>query len=179
MVYDPVIDGRQYEFGVSGLLYKRNLLLFDRQTGSLWSQLLSEAVTGPLAGARLKVLPAENTTWDAWRKKHPETRVLSFLTGHKRDYKQDPYADNPFPRKPALLVAIGEAARIYPYAELRKLRGPLREEIGGHRLTIVYDRRADSAHVASETPGPLTDFVAYLDDLKAFFPEAEIFKAAR
>ena len=65
MVYDPVISGRRYDFGVSGLLYKRNLLLFDRQSGSLWSQLLSEAVTGPLAGARLKVLPAENTTWDA------------------------------------------------------------------------------------------------------------------
>jgi len=179
VVYDPVISGRRYDFGVSGLLYKRNLLLFDRQTGSLWSQLLSEAVTGPLAGARLKVLPAENTTWDAWRKKHPETRVLWFVTGHKRDYKQDPYADHPFPRKPALLVAIGEATRIYPYSELKKPRAPLREEIGGHRLTIVYDRKTNSARVESETPSPLTHFVAYLDDLKAFFPQTEIFKAAR
>ncbi len=176
VVYDPVIDGRRYNFGVSGLLYKRNLLLFDRQTGSLWSQLLSEAVTGPLAGGRLKVLPAENTSWSAWRKQHPETRVLSFATGHLRDYSKDPYAEYPFPRRPALLVAAGGMRKIYPFSELKKHRALLKDQLGGFPVTIVYDRETETARVKAEDMESVTTFVAFLDDLRAFFPEAELFR---
>ncbi len=111
-MYDPLINGRRYEFGVSGLLYKRNLLFYDRQTDSLWSQLLSQAVTGPMAGRRLAVLAAENTTWRAWREEHPDTQLLSFVTGYPRDYKVDPYAAYPLPRSPALFVSAGGASRI-------------------------------------------------------------------
>ncbi|MBI1941934.1 MAG: DUF3179 domain-containing protein [Acidobacteria bacterium] len=179
MVYDPVIDGRRYEFGVSGLLYKRNLLLFDRQTGSLWSQLLSEAVTGPLAGTRLKVLPALNTTWGAWKKTHPGTRVLSFATGHARNYKEDPYAEYPFARNPALLVAHGGVIRIYPFSQLRKHRAPMADTFAGHTVTIVYDQKTDTAQVEGANPDSVVYFVSYLDDLKAFFPEAEIYKVRR
>jgi hypothetical protein len=179
LVYDPVINGRQYSFGVSGLLYKRNLLLFDRQTGSLWSQLLSEAVTGPLAGSRLKVLPAQNTTWSAWKAAHPETRVLSFATGHRRDYRLDPYADHPFPRNPALLVAGGGVIRIYPFPQLKKHRKPLRDTLGRLPVTIVYDAKTKTARVTGKDSESITSFVAFLADLQAFFPEADTFKAPR
>ena len=37
-------------FGVSGLLYNSDVLLYDYRTGSLWSQLLSLAISGPLKG---------------------------------------------------------------------------------------------------------------------------------
>lgn len=179
VVYDPVIDGRRYNFGVSGLLYKRNLLLFDRQTGSLWSQLLSEAVTGPLTGTRLKVLLAQNTTWGAWKDAHPETRVLSFATGYSRDYKQDPYAEYPFPRRPALLVAAGGVRKIYPFSQLKKHRAPLTDHVGGSPVTIVYGRETETARVKGEDPESVTSFVAFLDDLKMFFPEAELFQVRR
>ena len=179
MVYDPVIDGRRHEFGVSGLLYKRNLLLFDRQTGSLWSQLLSEAVTGPLAGSRLKPLPAVNTTWSAWKQAHSETRVLSFATGHLRDYRKDPYADYPFPRNAALLVAHGGVIRIYPFSQLKKHRAPVTDTLAGHTVTIVYDQKTDSALVEGANPDSVVYYVSYLDDLKAFFPEAEIYNVRR
>lgn len=174
-----MIDGRRLDFGVSGLLYKRNLLLFDRQTGSLWSQLLSEAVTGPLAGTRLKVLSALNTTWGAWKKTHPETRVLSFATGHARNYRDDPYAEYPFPRKPALLVAAGGVSKIYPFSQLKKLRGPVTDRVGGREVTITYDRKAKSASVKGDNPQSITFFFSFLDDLKAFFPEAEVYEARR
>ena len=51
-------------FGVSGLRYRGNLLIFDPETESLWSQIRSEAVTGPLTGTRLAVLPSTLTTWE-------------------------------------------------------------------------------------------------------------------
>jgi hypothetical protein len=158
-------------------LYKRNLLLYDRQTDSLWSQLLSQAVTGPLAGTRLSALPAEETTWGEWKKEHPDTKVLSFATGYPRDYHVDPYADYPFPRVPALFVTTGEKSKIYPFAELKKVGSPLADHLGGHSLTVVFSPRSKTARVEGGTS--LTWFVSFLDDLKAFFPEAEIFRAGR
>ena len=153
------------------------MLLYDRQTDSLWSQLLSQAVTGPLAGTRLSVLPAEETTWGEWKKEHPDTKVLSFASGYPRDYHVDPYADYPFPRVPALFVTTGEKSKIYPFAELMKAGSPLVDQLGGQSLTVVFSPRSKTARVEGGTS--LTWFVSFLDDLKAFFPEAEIYRAAR
>ena len=152
---------------VSGLLYQRNLLLYDRETESLWSQLLSQAVTGPLAGKSLTVLPAENTTWGAWRMVHPSTQVLSSATGYKRDYGLDPYASYLFPRLPALLVMVGRTAKIYPFQELKKLSGPLTDHVGDQELKILYDQKKQTARMENQ-PGSVIAFVAFINDLKTF-----------
>jgi Protein of unknown function (DUF3179) len=179
VVYDPMIEGRRYQFFVSGLLYKRNVLFYDRQTDSLWSQLLSQAVTGPMTGARLAALPAEDTSWEAWKAQHPETRVLSLVTGYDLDYGHDPYAAYPLDRSPALLVAGGGAIHIYPFLELRKASSPLTEEVGGERVTIVFDREADTARVEGYRAAAVTWFVGFLDTLKDFYPEAQVYRAKR
>ena len=171
-----MIEGRQYQFGVSGLLYKSNLLLYDKQTGSLWSQLLSEAVTGALAGKHLAVLPAENTAWGTWRAAHPGTRVLSFFTGYARDYAEDPYAAYPLRRNAALLVAAEGQIKIYPFSELKKARSAVTDRVGGQELDIRYDRRTNTARIDNQ-PASVTAFVAFLDDLKAFYPQAGIYRA--
>lgn len=164
---------------MSGRLYKRNLLFFDRQTDSLWSQLLSEAVTGPLAGSHLAMLPAENTTWEAWRTAHPNTLVQSFNTGYQRDYRQDPYAAEPISRNPALFVSAAGVNRIYPFSELKKNREPVALEFPGHSVTIAYDRRSQTASVEGADTARVSYFVSFLDDLKTFYPEAEIYRARR
>jgi hypothetical protein len=69
-------DGIVTSFGVSGLLWRGNLVLYDRATGSLWSQLLGRAVRGPRTGERLRLLPSRLTTWGEWREGHPDTEVL-------------------------------------------------------------------------------------------------------
>ena len=43
MVFDTKVNGRELTFGVSGLLYQSDMLLYDHQTESLWSQIKSEA----------------------------------------------------------------------------------------------------------------------------------------
>ena len=68
MVFDTKVNGRKLTFGVSGLLYQSDMLLYDHQTESLWSQIKSEAVTGSLTGARLKLLPSTHTNWESWKK---------------------------------------------------------------------------------------------------------------
>lgn len=70
--------GGVYLFGTSGLLYRSNKLMFDRQTLTLWSNLTGEPVVGRLARSpiRLPVLPVTLTTWEEWRELQPDTDVL-------------------------------------------------------------------------------------------------------
>ena len=72
--------------GVSGLLDKRDLLLYNRLSKSLWSQVMGQAVSGPRKLEHLVSVLIELTTWGYWKKQHPETKILSRDTGYGRDY---------------------------------------------------------------------------------------------
>ncbi len=84
-------DGAALTFGTSGKLVNSNLLMYDRQTDSQWPQILGVAITGPNEGVALEEFSLVWTTWDRWRRTHPETRVLSTATGFLRTYGSDPY----------------------------------------------------------------------------------------
>jgi hypothetical protein len=88
--YAAETEGRRFTFGTSGLLYRSNKLMFDHETGSLWSTLEGRPVVGPLAATslELRAYPVVTTTWEEWLKEHPETSVLSLDTGHERDYSE-------------------------------------------------------------------------------------------
>ena len=81
-------DGVTHDFGTSGFLYRSNKLMYDRATNSLWVTLLGKPVIGPLAETdiTLKHRSVVTTTWGEWKRRHPETQVLSLDTGHRRDY---------------------------------------------------------------------------------------------
>jgi hypothetical protein len=76
VVADRTVDGDALTFGVSGFLFRANLVLYDAETESLWSQLLATAIRGPHTGTELAVRPSTLTTWRAWREAHPDTDVL-------------------------------------------------------------------------------------------------------
>ncbi len=78
-------------FGVDGRLLHNNTVLFDRATGSLWSQLLGISIDGPLRGKVLQRVPAWWTTWGMARAALPDARVLATPTGIRRSYGKDPY----------------------------------------------------------------------------------------
>ena len=90
VLYETTVPGygAPFVFGSSGFLYRSNKLMFDRRTDSLWNQFTGKPVAGPLvnSGIELKTLPVAVTSWAEWRRKHPDTRVLSLETGHRRDY---------------------------------------------------------------------------------------------
>ena len=90
IVYDTTIKGVNYELGTSGFLYRSNKLMYDAATKSLWSTLTGTPVVGALVGKgiALKPLYLVTTTWGEWRRRHPETRVLSLNTGYQRDYSE-------------------------------------------------------------------------------------------
>lgn len=81
-------------FGVSGKLLYNTLVMYDRQTDSLWSQLYGVAVDGPLSGERLAFFSSHITTWEEWYARYPESKVLSKrLTC--RQFDCGTYSDNP------------------------------------------------------------------------------------
>jgi len=90
ILYKTEQDGVHYEIGTSGFLYRSNKLMYDKKTQSLWSTLEGEPVIGPLVdkGIKLDYLSVVTTTWGEWKKRHPETSVLSLQTGHRRDYNE-------------------------------------------------------------------------------------------
>ena len=83
------------EFGVSGLLFKNNLVMFDRAAvggeDSLWPQMLAGAFCGPKEGNQLSMFPAIEIEWEDWQALHPDTRVVSGNTGFSRTYTLYPY----------------------------------------------------------------------------------------
>ena len=88
--YESEVDGVVRQFGTSGLLYRSNKLFFDAMTMSLWSTLEGRPVVGRLVGSdlRLRLRSSVTTTWGEWRRRHPDTQVLSIDTGHVRDYRE-------------------------------------------------------------------------------------------
>lgn len=159
------------------MLTKSNVLFFDRETDSLWSQLYAIAVTGPMAGTKLHVLPAVHSSWSLWKEKHPQTTVLSFDTGHRRDYRRDPYASRMMDRRMVLAVTVNGTTKIYPFSELRKAGARLGDTVGGKEITIEFDREQKTASARGTDGEPVGTFFAYFTQLKAFYPDAEIFKA--
>ncbi len=73
----PTVNNRILEFGVSGRLYKSDLVMYDRQTGSFWSQLEGRAIIGPLSGRELELVPAEMLTWRVWKTRFDLGLVLA------------------------------------------------------------------------------------------------------
>jgi hypothetical protein len=76
VVYARELEGKTLELGVSGALYRDSLVLYDRETGSYWSQIDGKALRGPLTGKKLSEVPSMVTTWGQWRKEHPQTLLL-------------------------------------------------------------------------------------------------------
>lgn len=94
-IFDRRTEDGVREFGVSGLLYNSNVLMYERAAGeqSLFSQVQGQGVSGPGAKQPLKTLPVELTTWQDWHARHPDTTVASLQTGHHRNYARNPYGD--------------------------------------------------------------------------------------
>jgi hypothetical protein len=123
LAFDRRAAGRVLDFGTSGMLYNSDLVMYDRQTRSLWPQLEGRAVAGVLTGTTLTPYVVSTLSWGEWRAAHPGDWVLSRDTGHQRDYGRNPYTGydrpdgSPFafdgkadPRLPPMARVVGLGA---------------------------------------------------------------------
>ncbi|MBI5344807.1 MAG: DUF3179 domain-containing protein [Deltaproteobacteria bacterium] len=189
------MGGKVYTFGISGLLYKSNVLLYDRETESLWSQLKREAVTGPMTGARLTPLSSTLSTWKRWKRLHPDTLVLSTDTGYSRDYSADPYegyfksplaflgfrgkTSTELPEKELVLgIEMEGVKKAYPFSVLREMKAPFDDSISGHNITIHFDRESEEAY-ATEKERRLPGTVSYWFVWYSFHHDTPIYREKR
>lgn len=172
------------------MLYRSNVLMYDRFTESLWSQIKGEAVTGPLTGTELEVLPSTLTTWKKWHRQHPETQVLSLDTGHKRSYDSDPYLDyyaqqsgfrsffklGPGEEEKELVVGVvvDGQAKAYPMRDIKKSKR-IKDELGGKKLTLSFDADTDSLTVVDAKENNVEQMTVYWFVWKAIWPETKRF----
>ena len=194
LVYEANVGGKVLKFGVSGLLYNSDVLLYDRQTESLWSQILSKAVNGPMKGQKLKMIPSSQTSWSSWLKKQPNTKVLSTDTGFSRDYRRSPYGDYDqntstyfpvsatsrafHPKERVLGIEINGKYKAYPFVELGKLSASsLRDNFQGQNLTINFDVANRDGEVLNANGTPLELVNSFWFAWYAFHQNTAIFKA--
>lgn len=195
MAFSARAAGRALTFGVSGLLYNSDVLLYDRETDSLWSQIMAQAVTGPMNGAHLEQIPAVYTTWADWKRRRTDTLVLTEDTGHRRDYSQNPYADYErssqlffpvkfrsagyHPKERVLgLVRDGEA-RVWPFTELARSEVPLDDTIAGEPVTIHYDDAHQTASAYDADGERLPAVTLFWFAWYAFHPDTGVYEADR
>ncbi len=93
IVYEAQVNGTPEEFDVSGKLYNSNLLMYDKTTESLWSQIQGEAVVGDLTGTTFTLYPSQVVSFKTVREQYPQAQVLSADTGYHRDYSFYPYGN--------------------------------------------------------------------------------------
>ena len=195
MVFDANAAGRQLNFGVSGLLYQSDVLLYDRQTESLWSQIKQEAVTGKLVGTRLQLLASTQTTWGAWKKQHPNTFVLSTQTGHSRNYDDDPYKgyttsrDVMFsvgplnsryhPKEQVLGVELDGLAKAYPFSELARVKSPVKDKIGKKTVHVTYDPKSRTATIKDASGKELPSVAGFWFAWYAFHKDTQVYSAQK
>jgi len=92
--WDRIVNGSGTTFGVSGLLYNSNLIPYDRNTDSNWSQIRLECVNGELIGEKPAIIPLVETTWGVFKSMYPETKILDVGdTGFSINYGFYPYGD--------------------------------------------------------------------------------------
>jgi hypothetical protein len=191
LVFDRRLEGRAHRFGVSGLLYQSDLLMFDRESDSLWSQITARAVTGPRRGERLTLVRSRVEPWAAWRARHPDTTVLSPKTGHERRYGDSPYGDYAlderliFPveydrryhaKMPTLGLRLADGtARAYPASELVGAGGVASESFAGHRVRVSYD--PDTQVFDVEAPAAVEVIEGFWFAWFAFHPKTSVFSS--
>jgi len=193
VAFDAQLGGETLRFGVSGLLYNSDVLLFDRASASLWSQLTQTAISGSRRGQRLQTIDLSHTSWADWRKRHPATTVLSEDTGFARDYGRDPYAgydkvlqlmfdvehrDDRLPLKEWVLgVQVGAVFKAYPFSTLERrvnAQGVLRDTVAGQKLRIRYDAQHQTAQVFDAHDRPWPSTMAFWFAWFAFHPDTEV-----
>jgi len=178
MAWDVDDSVSNKEFGVSGLLYNSNLILYDRMTDSNWSQMLQEAVEGSRSGELPALLQVVETSWATWKAMYPDSWVLSRDTGHAREYDIYPYGgyrssedllfpvDNLDNRLHPKLRVIGiyadSASRVYQLPGFGQTTQTINDQFDDQAIVVVgnsiqnfaaiYSRRLGDGTILSFSP---------------------------
>lgn len=151
--FNRTVNGEVLRFGTSGLLRNSDLVMWDRQTESLWQQITGEAIVGQLTGTRLEFIATPIVSWKDFKERFPGGKVLSRETGFQRAYGSNPYvgydselrpflfSGEPDERYPAMERVVGVTAggvnKAYPFSVISQERA-VNDEVGGEPVLVVW-----------------------------------------
>lgn len=158
-MYDRQVTPDQVlTFGVSGMLYRNGLIMYDIETESLWSHVLGQGIGGQFQGTQLEFIPSLHTDWQTWKDRHPDTRVVS-----PGLYGRDPYesyyasaregvlgrgavsgggperGDDIHPKEYVIGVRLGGEARAYPFSTLGR-EPVINDTVGQVPVAVFFDK---------------------------------------
>jgi hypothetical protein len=150
VAFERTVGGQVLRFGTSGLLRNSDLVMWDRQTETLWQQITGEGIVGELAGTQLAFVPLGIVTWEDFQERFPEGTVLSRDTGFAAPYGTNPYVGydqrqlggGPF-------LFEGEIDERYPAFE-RLVSVRAKDTIKGFPFTSISEERAVNDVIGGE-----------------------------
>lgn len=190
IAFKAMVNDQAVEFGVSGLLYNSDVLLYDRLTESLWSQIENEAIAGAAAGQKLSQIPTSFMTWQEWKERFPKTLILTPETGFSVNYSQKAYMG--YEASPKLFFPVAnkskrlkKKARVlglevngkykaYPLATLAKKNLPYKDEFEGKTLWVQYETDTQSAYLTDENGVEIPTVSLYWFAWYAFHPQTTV-----
>ncbi len=188
-------------FGVSGNLLNSNLVMYDRETESLWPQILGQSITGDAVGETLETFEVWWSTWALASEMYPDAQVLSKNTGYLRSYKSDPYGsyleDDSYYTSGEPLFPVMNEDDLFDYKEvmvgikngtdylaiqksLIESEGTVETLVGDLEIVAVWDDELQTARVfQKEEDGELGGWVTSFDVMwfawVAFYPDAAVY----
>jgi hypothetical protein len=169
LAYDRRAGDRILDFGTSGRLYNSSMVMYDRQTESLWTHFDATAVVGFLLGEQLTTYPVSTVSWAQFRSAFPDGLVLSRDTGHSRRYGTNPYVgyddvntspflydgpvDGRLPAKARVLVVRGDGPAVAIRQEALLEERVLEFEAHGRDLVALLIPGTASALEAGSVSG--------------------------
>jgi hypothetical protein len=125
LVFERVVDGRVLDFGTTGKLRNSDLVMYDRQTESWWQQFTGEAIVGAMTGRHLRLMPSRLESFDRFRQRFPQGKVLIPNNPNARNYGRNPYVgydatgQRPFLYDGSLPAGIEPMERVWPSRSCR------------------------------------------------------------
>ena len=182
VLWESFAESVNKSFGVSGLLYNSNLILYDRETGSLWSQMLEQAITGPEVKRIPDRLQVVETSWENWLAMFPETLVLMIEESefsfpyefypygfYRQDesvlYEVNDLSDDRLHRKERVVgINVGNASKVYPISRFINEVTVINDRVGSmdvvaagssnRNFGMVYNRQLEDCTTLDFTAVP-------------------------
>lgn len=142
-------------------------------------------------GIEKEIMNYITITWENWKKRYSNTLVLSIKTGFKRDYSRDSYsgyekqkemyfpANNKnekfHPKETVLGLELEGKFKAYPFSELKKIKGIIKDNFNKKEIHIEYDKKHKSAIVTNDKGERIPSITLFWFAWIAFFPEGDVF----
>lgn len=191
LAFERTLEGKVLEFGVSGKLHNSDLVMYDRQTESLWQQITGEAIVGDLFGKKLSQISMGTMLWGQYKEIHKGGQVLSRDTGRPQssydtypygDYEKDSAVTFPVqggvdttihPKAVVYGIEVEGKSKAYPLEKLEK-EVTVRDQVGGVTIEVRYDGGSVNAR-RLDTGKKLIETRLFWFAWKVFHPDTDLY----